>query len=152
MNVAFWKNFVPKNKLIPNIIKRQFFEFLISEWAEQHGLRAKGQVKFRKGYLTTNQLFILWILIEQSKAKKKSLYYYFVDFRKVFNILPREELWQVLTSLRVEGHFLWFLQVMYVKDTIRINHPSKGVTSNANKVWSKVVLSTRYCLGYIWLP
>jgi hypothetical protein len=59
MNVAFWKIFVPKNKLIPNIIKRQFFEFLISEWAEQHGLRAKGQVKFRKGYLTTNQLFIL---------------------------------------------------------------------------------------------
>jgi hypothetical protein len=31
----------------------------LSEWVEQHGLRAKGQVGFRKDYRTTNQLFIL---------------------------------------------------------------------------------------------
>ncbi len=36
----------------------------LSEWAEQHGLRAKGQARFRKNYRTTNQLFILWTLIE----------------------------------------------------------------------------------------
>jgi hypothetical protein len=42
----------------------------LSEWAEQHGLRAKGQVGFGKDYCTTNQLFILRILIEQSKKKR----------------------------------------------------------------------------------
>ncbi len=42
----------------------------LSKWAEQHGLRAKGQVGFCKDYRTTNQLFILRTLIEQSKAKK----------------------------------------------------------------------------------
>ncbi len=31
----------------------------LSEWAEQHGLRAKGQAGFRKDYRTTDQLFIL---------------------------------------------------------------------------------------------
>jgi hypothetical protein len=31
----------------------------LSEWAEQHGLRAKGQARFRKDYRTTDQLFIL---------------------------------------------------------------------------------------------
>jgi hypothetical protein len=31
----------------------------LDEWAEQHGLRAKGQVGFRKDYCTTNQLFVL---------------------------------------------------------------------------------------------
>ncbi len=36
----------------------------------------------------------------------------------------------MLTSLRVEGHFLQCLQAMYAKDTIRINHPSEGVTSS----------------------
>jgi hypothetical protein len=35
----------------------------------------------------------LWTLIEQNKAKKKPLYYYFVDFKKAFNIMPREVLW-----------------------------------------------------------
>jgi len=78
----------------------------LSEWAEQHGLRAKGQVGFRKDYYTTNQLFILWILIEQNKAKKKPFYCCFVDFKKAFDTAPHEVLWQVLVGLKVEGHFL----------------------------------------------
>jgi hypothetical protein len=44
----------------------------LSEWVEQHGLCAKGQVGFRKDYRTTDQLFILRTLIEQSKAKKEA--------------------------------------------------------------------------------
>jgi hypothetical protein len=36
----------------------------LGEWAEQHGLRAKGQIGFRKDYRITDQLFILQILIE----------------------------------------------------------------------------------------
>jgi hypothetical protein len=36
----------------------------LSKWGEQHGLRAKGQVGFCKYYLTIDQLFILWTLIE----------------------------------------------------------------------------------------
>jgi hypothetical protein len=78
----------------------------LSEWVEQQGLRAKGQIGFCKDYRTTDQLFILQILIKQSKAKKKPLYCYFVDFKKAFNIVPREVLWEVLVGLRVEGHFL----------------------------------------------
>jgi hypothetical protein len=42
----------------------------LSKWAEQHGLHAKGQTGFCKDYHITDQLFILWTLIEQSKAKK----------------------------------------------------------------------------------
>jgi hypothetical protein len=36
----------------------------LSEWAEQHGLHAKGQVKFCKDYRTIDQLFILQTLIK----------------------------------------------------------------------------------------
>jgi hypothetical protein len=77
----------------------------LSEWAE-HGLRANGQARFRKNYHTTDQLFILRTLIEQSKAKKKPLYSYFVDFKKTFDTMPCEVLWQVLASLGVERRFL----------------------------------------------
>ncbi len=102
----------------------------LSEWAEQHGLRAKGQAGFRKNYYSTNQLFILRTLIEKNKAKKKPLYCYFMNLKNVFDIVSREVLWQVLASLGVEGRFLRCLQAMYAKDTIRINHPSEGVTSS----------------------
>jgi len=102
----------------------------LSKWAEQYGLRAKGQVGFCKDSRTIDQLFILQTLIEQSKAKKKPLYFCFVDFKKTFDIVPCEMLWQVLTGLGVEGRFLQCLQAMYAKDTVHINHPSEGVTSN----------------------
>jgi hypothetical protein len=69
-------------------------------------------------------------LIERNKAKKKPLYYCFVDFKKAFDTMPLEVLWQVLVGLGVEGRFLQCLHVMYAKDTVRINHPSKGVTSS----------------------
>jgi hypothetical protein len=39
-------------------------------------------------------------------------------------------LWQVLVGLGVEGRFLRCLQAIYAKDTVRINHPSEGVTSS----------------------
>ncbi len=35
------------------------FNKRLNEWAEQHGLRAKGQAGFRKNYCITDQLFIL---------------------------------------------------------------------------------------------
>jgi hypothetical protein len=44
--------------------------------------------------------------------------------------MSREVLWKVLVGLGVEGRFLQCLQAMYAKDTIRINHPNEGVTSN----------------------
>jgi hypothetical protein len=102
----------------------------LSKWAEQHGLSAKDQVGFRKDYHITNQLFVLRTLIEQNKIKKKPLYCCFVDFKKAFDIVPHEVLWQVLSGLEVEGRFVQCLHVMYAKDIVCINHPSEGVTSS----------------------
>jgi hypothetical protein len=65
----------------------------LNKWVEQHGLRAKGQVGFPKDYHTIDQLFILRTLMKQSKAKKKPLYFCFMDFKKVFDIVSHEVLW-----------------------------------------------------------
>jgi hypothetical protein len=65
----------------------------LSEWVEQHGLHAKGQAGFRKDYRTIDELFILRTLIEQSKAKKKTFYCCFVDFKNAFDTVSREMLW-----------------------------------------------------------
>jgi hypothetical protein len=108
----------------------------LSKWVEQHGLRAKGQAGFRKDYRTIDQFFILQTLIEQSKAKKKPFYCCFVDFKKAFDTVPREVLWQVLAGLGVEGRFLQCLQAMYAKGTVRITTQVKVSLpiSSANKV------------------
>jgi hypothetical protein len=98
-----------KGIMIRPILAKLFAMILdkrLSEWVEQHGLCAKGQIGFHKNYHTIDQFFILQILIEHSKAKKKPLYCCFVDFKKAFDTVPCEVLWQVLVNLEVEGHFL----------------------------------------------
>jgi hypothetical protein len=40
------------------------FDKRLNQWAEQHGLRAKGQTRFCKDYRTTDQFFILRTLIK----------------------------------------------------------------------------------------
>jgi hypothetical protein len=62
----------------------------LNEWVEQYGLHANGQARFCKDYCTTDQLFILQTLIEQNKGKKKPLYYCFVNFKKMFDIVSHE--------------------------------------------------------------
>ncbi len=78
----------------------------LSEWVQQHELRAKGQTGFCKDHRIIDQLFILRILIEQSKAKKNHFYCCFVDFKKAFDTVLCEMMWQVLAGLEVEGRFL----------------------------------------------
>jgi len=68
-------------------------EARLSSWAEKRSLCAKGQASFRKDFHTTDNLYILRTLIEQSTHKRKKVYCCFVDFRKAFDIVPRDLLW-----------------------------------------------------------
>ncbi len=68
-------------------------ESRISQWAKTNDLGAKGHASFRKDFRTTYNLFILRTLTKQAKFQKKKLYTYFVDFKKAFDIVPRDLLW-----------------------------------------------------------
>jgi hypothetical protein len=65
-------------------------EARLSSWAEERGLRARGQAGFRKDFRTTDNLYILRTLIEQSIHKRKKVNCCFVDFCKAFDIVPRD--------------------------------------------------------------
>jgi hypothetical protein len=59
----------------------------------------------------------------------KKLYTCFVDFRKAFDIVPREKLWRVLEGIGVGGHFLACLQSMYSQDQACVSHPTEGLSN-----------------------
>jgi hypothetical protein len=88
-------------------------EARLSSWAQERGLQARGQAGFRKDFRTTDNLYILWMLIEQSVYKCKKVYCCFVDFRKAFDIVLRDLLWQVLAEMGIVGRFMQCLQSMY---------------------------------------
>jgi hypothetical protein len=81
-------------------------EAWLSSWAEERGLRARGQAGFRKDFCTTDNLYILRTLIEQNIHKRKKMYCCFVDFHKAFDTVPRDLLWQVLAKMGIVGCFM----------------------------------------------
>ncbi len=101
----------------------------LSSWAEERGLRARGQVGFRKDFRTTDNLYILRTLIEQNTHKRKKVYCCFVDFRKVFDTVPRDLLWQVLAEMGIVGRFMQCLQSMYSQDNVKVMHPTEGLSA-----------------------
>jgi len=92
------------------------FESRISQWAETNDLRAKGQANSRKDFRTIDNMFIFRTLTEQTRFQKKKLYTCFVYFKKTFDIIPKDLLWQVLEGLGINGQILECLRSMYRQD------------------------------------
>ena len=70
----------------------------IAVWAEDEGIKAKGQAGFRKDFRTTDNIFVLKSLIDKQKQTRQGkasgkLYCCFVDFKKAFDTVPRGLLW-----------------------------------------------------------
>ncbi|XP_063418148.1 uncharacterized protein LOC134700894 [Mytilus trossulus] len=61
---------------------------------------------FREGYSTTDNLFVIYMLISIMKNKKKKLFCAFVDFAKAFDTVWRKGLWHKLlvNDINVPGN------------------------------------------------
>ena len=68
----------------------------INIWIESEGKQAKGQAGFRRQDSTTNHLITLRIIMEECRNDKSNLFCCFVDFRKDFDTVPRNNLWNRL--------------------------------------------------------
>ena len=84
-----------------------------SQWAETQKLRAEGQAGFRKDHRTTDNVFIISTLISNARKSKRKLYCCFVDFKKAFDSVPRQSLWEVLSSIGVTGQILSCFKSIY---------------------------------------
>ena len=72
----------------------------ISIWLESEGKWAKGQAGFKRHHSTMDHLITLRIIMEECRNDKSNLFCSFVDFRKAFDTVPRNNLWNRLKSLR----------------------------------------------------
>ncbi len=92
----------------------------MDKWAENNDMRAKGQAGFRHGRGTPDNAFVLNHIIEKYHARKKPVYAVFIDFRKAYDCIDRDLLWQSLQSLGLHGHFMDSLMAMYKDVRIRV--------------------------------
>ncbi len=52
-----------------------------------------------------------------------------MDFRKAFDTVLRDLLWQVLAEVGIVGRFMQCLQSMYNQDNVRVMHPIEGLST-----------------------
>ena len=73
----------------------------ISIWIESVGKRSKGQAGFRRKHSTIDHLVTLRIIMEECRNDKSNIFCFFVDFRKDFDTVPRNNPWNRLEELKV---------------------------------------------------
>ena len=71
----------------------------INKWAEVKEKRAKGQAGFRPKHSIVDHGITLRHIVEKVWGRKEEVFCCFVDFKKAFDMVPRDKLWR-----RMEEH------------------------------------------------
>ena len=71
------------------------------------------QVGFKEGRSTLDHILTLRTLFEQEIFVGPCLYSFFVDFKKAFDTIPRDKLWEHLQRLGVLAHLQQDVKAMY---------------------------------------
>ena len=97
----------------------------LSRFCENFDILGSEQAGFRKGYSTTDHIFVLNCLFElYSKKLNKKLFCCFVDYKKAFDKVPRVLLWNKLLSYNINGKMLNVIRSLYneAKSAIKLNN------------------------------
>ena len=75
------------------------------------------QAAFRKGRGTSEQVFILRNILEQCAEWQAPLYINFIDFKKAFDSVVRDKLWNILGHYGIPKIFINIIRKMYEGST-----------------------------------
>ena len=68
----------------------------VNYWLENQGKRAKGQANFRSYHSIVDHLVTLKLIAEECCNNKSNLLCHFIDFRKDFDTMSMNNLWNRL--------------------------------------------------------
>lgn len=95
----------------------------ISKFLEDDNIIRKEQAGFRKGYRTTDQIFVLKKIVDDLlKLKNGRMYACFVDFQKAFDNVWHEALLLKLYTLGIRGYCFNIIKDMYTNSFIRTEY------------------------------
>ena len=83
------------------------------------------QTGFKKDCKTSDNLFVLYNLVETQKTRKKPLYVCYIHLNKGFDYLNRDALILKLQQRNVDGKFLNTIKFMFLKSNSRVKWNGK---------------------------
>ena len=94
----------------------------LQNYSDEYEIICENQAGFRKGYLTTDNLFILHTLTTLTKHNRKKLFCLFIDFEKAFEKVWRNRLWNKMMINSINGKMFSVIYNMYKCIKSRIVH------------------------------
>ena len=82
---------------------------------EEFNILKVNRIAYRKSYRTSDHVFTLHAVIENTFASKKTLYLCFVDFKKAFDSVDFKNLIDTLLSYGINGKVLDVIYSLYAK-------------------------------------
>ena len=101
------------SKILPRIILERSRLKTETETADE-------QVGFRKGRRTRDQVTNLRIPMEKAHQRQQPLYMCFVDFRKAFDYVSHDKLWQAMIDMGYPLHLINLRTQLYEKQLARV--------------------------------
>ena len=79
---------------------------------------------FRKGRRTRDQIGNIHWVIETAREFQKNIYFYFIDYVKVFDCVDHNKLWKILKEMGIPDHLTCLLRNRYAgqEATVRTGH------------------------------
>ena len=100
----------------------------LSTWCDNNNVMDESQAGFRKGYSTTDNVFILMSMVQQYLSKQNGRFYcILIDYEKAFDKIKHNELWKALERININGKFLKILKSIYC-NTAACVKTSEGLT------------------------
>lgn len=110
----------------------------ISSWAECFNIFHENQSGFRKQRSCTDNIFVLSSIIqERLYNKRKQTYAIFVDFKKAFDSVNHQKLWQKLFISGISGRMCRMIRNIYNDATLIVQ--DNNVTSRPIKITKGVL-------------
>ena len=77
---------------------------------------SKNQFGFMPSRSTTEAIYLLRVLMEKYRSKRKDLHMIFIDLEKAYDCVPREVLWKALEKKGVRVGYIRVIQNKYEGD------------------------------------
>ncbi len=85
----------------------------LNKFSDELSIISENQAGFRRGYSTTDNVFVLHALIDLYFSFGKRLFCTFVDFKKAFDTVWRPGLWSKLQRYEIKGKIFRVIYNMY---------------------------------------
>lgn len=84
------------------------------------------QAGFRKGFSTIDHIHTLELIIEKYQERNRPLYLAFIDYKKAFDSVSHNYIWETLATQNVENEYIRVIKSLYKKSKSRVKLETTG--------------------------